>query len=267
MYKYLLYRLSRRPSFYFALLIGSFITLAQLKEIVGYPVEAINSLYTHWIESLTGSPLPSIYWLIFPLIVALPLSSILLEDEKKNYLHLLQVKGNIQQYLNKLFKFNFLIGGITGIIPLVLNFVSVATLLPAIRPNLILDGDGNIAINATSPTLFPEMYYDHPLLHVLLYLLIGFLVGGLLASIGLIVSLMVKNVFVAVASAFLFTYVLKFLMRSQGSTWENSLIPTNYANQISPIHGISFLIIAVSYISMFIIIVALFIWRKKKYVV
>ncbi|MGO3490346.1 MAG: hypothetical protein ACTINH_02825 [Lactiplantibacillus plantarum] len=246
MVKYLFARIIRRPSVYFAVFIGSLVTLAQVQEVSMYD-DKTQSLYTHWIESFTGSPLPGVFWMLFPLVVAIPCASLISADKRDNYLYLIQIKGRFRSFSKNVFGVNFIVGGLVGIIPLILNFLAIAMILPAKSPNLILDGDGNITINKASLTLFPALFYSNPFLHVLIYLLIGFLVGGLLASVALSIGMWSDRPFVATISSFILIYCTKFLISNTGNIIESLVVPTNYANQVGPIHGISFTLVLSSY--------------------
>ncbi|VDG32255.1 hypothetical protein [Lactobacillus paraplantarum] [Lactiplantibacillus mudanjiangensis] len=267
MYKYLFSRLVRRPGFYFAILLGSLITLAQVPEILNIGNRLQTSLYTHWIESFTGSPLPQIYWMVFPLLVAIPFASILRSDQKNNYFYLIQVQGHSKKYMNRAFIMNFLVGGTVGTIPLMLNFYILATILPAIKPNLVLDGDGNITINKMSLTIFPDLYYSHPLIHVFLFLFIAFLVGGLLAALAFSIGMWTRSVFVTVSSSFILIYMARFFIPLSDDIWGSSVIPTTYANQTGMIHGISFPLIVFSYAIFMTLTLLIFMRGRRRYAI
>jgi len=247
MYKYFLQRLKRRTSVYFALLLGCLITFPQIQEVLGYQDKMSLSLYSHWFESLTGSPFPGVYWMLFPIVVAMPLSTMVREDKKQNYFYLIQLKGKTTECLNKVFKLNFVVGGVTGILPIVLNIISIAMILPAIKLNLVADGDGNITLNHMSLTLFPTLYYDHPLIHTSIYLFIGFMVGGMLATMAFVISLWSKKSFFALTGVFLLIYSIRFILSENLRHFFSSIIPTDYTNQISQVHGLNLMLILISY--------------------
>lgn len=267
MYKYLFSRLVRRPGFYFAILLGSLITLAQVPEILSFRDKLQTSVYTRWIESFTGSPLPQIYWMVFPLLVVIPFASILRADQKNNYFYLIQVKGNSKHYMNRAFIMNFLVGGLVGTIPLALNFYVLATILPAIKPNLVLDGDGNITINKMSLTIFPDLYYSHPLIHVCLFLFIAFLVGGLLACLAFSIGMWTRSVFLTISSSFILIYMARFFLPSPNKFWESSIIPTTYANQTGMVHGISVPLIIISYAIFMVLTLLIFMRGRRRYAI
>ncbi len=193
MKKYFFRRLIRSKTCYFSLLVGCFLTF--LNFIVDiYPYRADQNVpYTIWFESYTVSQFASIFFVILPILAALPCANILYRDQINGYLDIVISRNSEKKYFKNLFIVNAITGGLVIALPLLLNIYLCFMTLP--NQQITLESvDPRIVTFRNSLTLFPRLFYEHSFLHMMLYVLLGFIAGAICASLSLGLSWYVRHV-------------------------------------------------------------------------
>lgn len=195
----------------------------------------------------------TVYIRILPIMVALPYAATYYTDRRQ---------GIIRNYYSRTNKINYLVakliavfttGGIAATVPLAINLLSTAMLLPSMLWN-----DGTTDCMANS--MWSSVYYTHPYIYYILYFALQFICAGLLATVSLMISLWVNNTFIVL----LFPVVLcEFLNAVSG--W----IPNMKARAIAPYRLFSISQLSPNYwecyvvfiISLIILDIIIYIWR------
>lgn len=235
MFKFFLKRLIHKKNFYLALLVGIVLSALYIANDV-YPYRDLkygHSVYTIWIGGFTGSIYASLYYLVLPLLAVIPMADIWLADRQSGYFQFIQTRNKKRQYFLGLYFYNFLAGGLVSSIPLLANLYMCFLLVPDKKPDLIL-WETHIVTLFGKETLFPQLFYDYPLLHLLFTLLLTFLVGGLLASIALGASCLLKNIFMVWISAFVLNYLYESIVGLICTDGAATYYLLTYAHQVAP---------------------------------
>lgn len=241
MIRYLLKRTLRNKSCHIALAAGFLISIGYFVLDIWPNRNYGGTPYNMWIESVTASQFPSIFFTILPIIAALPMAGTYFRDKNNGYIDLIMCKGNGKIYFKSLFGLNFLAGGFAIALPLILNVYLSFMVLIDRKPDLVTDDPLNITV-FDPITIFPELYFSHPLVHMLLYIFIGFMMAGMMASVALAFSLFLKNRFFVYLSSFILTYIYSAIAMMNEST--RNYIPSRIVVQTGGVSSInSFLIV------------------------
>ncbi|TGA96894.1 hypothetical protein E4665_13610 [Sporolactobacillus shoreae] len=226
-------RVTRRPIFWFLILVGALLAIwpvvqvwpqiSSSEDYAFYP----GSPYVMWMPYNIGDTY-NIFILILPLLASLAYADAYAEDFNSGYIKNIVTKVSKKKYLMIRYAVNYCLGGTVVVFPLVLNFLGQMTSFPLIENNyyfgMILVPNGNF---------LPDLNYQHPVLYILLRLFLFFLLGGILASIGLAFSTVLKNRYIVLVVPFLafmgfdlFTYTFLGQYSISGLFLENG--PANW---------------------------------------
>lgn len=195
----------RSKTFIFAICLGAAIALLQIiwfyNNIYLPNNQMLNKLstwsiydqeYGTWYETgvLEGwmgcegySPYNQVYYIMFPLLAALPFAWSLFSEWKSGYVNQMVTRMPMHQYIMAKYIAVFISGGIAVIVPLIINFVIIACFVPCIATDP-MSMQVIMSVNCFGALL----YLKYPVLYVLLYLVIDFLCGGIYACIALLVT-------------------------------------------------------------------------------
>lgn len=204
-------------------------------QFITYPA----GVYTFWLIFIPTTSL-SIYKLIYPLLAAAAYGDVFEED---------RITGLQQIYLTKMTKRKytfthvvsaFLVGGLTGTFPLLINFLVLFLVLPVIDTNVYF----SMPIYGTSDFM-PDFYYNHPFWFIVGRIGLDFLWCGILADCAVILGKWIQNRY--------FIIVAPFLILIVGDLFLETLFDYRYnlANQM--ITGLNF-----TYTTGWIVILLLF---------
>ncbi len=200
------YRAVHSAGFWGALLIGCLIGIAHflfciipLNDYVYMPQDLYPlSAYGKWMGMDNITVYSSLYYFILPILVSLPFTGSMKEDIQSGYIRNVVIRVEKWKYFAVKFGVTFVISGLTAVLPLILNFVLTATVLPLLLPQ---------SNTATYPIFqycfLGDYYYQHPFGYVCIFLLLTYVFMGLLAVTGLLASYICRNVFTVVLTPFM----------------------------------------------------------------
>ncbi|MFT8350440.1 hypothetical protein [Clostridium saccharoperbutylacetonicum] len=136
--------------------------------------------------------------LIFPILSVLSYSDSYLEDVHSGLIKYIYTRYSKNRYLICKFVANFIAGGLTFIIPLIIDFIILILSYPSLPTHSIL-GKQTILCGG----LFPSLFYEHPIIYIGMWLIIYFMYAGAFASIALGISMIIKNKFAILFIPFL----------------------------------------------------------------
>lgn len=163
--------------------------IALVSTTISNPYYEMFSLFNHWIGGECFSSGSTIYFFVFPLLVAIPYSWSYCEEKTSGYLRMVVVRSGKTAYFLSKYAAVFVAGGLAMVLPLLFNFVSAAMFFPALKPEVIYD----TAYGVFGGSLMSMLYYTKPFLYVFLYLCIDFIFGGLIACISFLFATVLKN--------------------------------------------------------------------------
>lgn len=117
MFLYFWKRLLHKKNFYLALLAGAMLSMLYIAKDV-YPYRALkygHSVYTIWMGGFNGSIYASLFYLLVPLLAAIPMADMWLSDRQSGYYQFVQTRNKTKQYFRGLYVCNFTAGGLVTI--------------------------------------------------------------------------------------------------------------------------------------------------------
>lgn len=160
---------------------------------------AMQTLYNSWIgadKQLMGA---AMYYLLAPLIAALPFGWHFSEELHSGYLHVIvPLSGRKRYFITKLL-ISFLGGGVLLALPQLFSVLITALYIPAINPSVIYSPYTAIIHG----DMFAELFYTDPLGYIMVVIGIDFVFGGLFAWLSLAIAFFVHSRLVTVIAPFL----------------------------------------------------------------
>ncbi len=254
------YRLFRNRTTYFALAVNFGIVFLQIlfeslpywgtNEIIPvYPL----TVFEKWIGGENSSIFSTIYFMLCPLISAVPYGGTLIEDIKTGYIKNICISQKRYMY----FYTKYIVAFSTGmfsVLPLICNFLLTALIFPAMLPQAC---SGFYPINAKS--MLGDLFYGHPYEYLVLWLLLDIIFYGFLSTLSLTVSFLTNYCYVAILTPFLVSIVL------YGITWisEYTMIAPFHFLRPSQPYAANFFSILIEILAM-IVVGAIYICMEKK---
>lgn len=189
-------RILKRRSFYVALLVGIIIVLLEvfsnnhIKLKSNDFIEFSNGVYNNLIIYTTGE-YKDILQMIFPLIVTIAFADAYLEDIQSGFIKNILIRYDKKKYLINRFLMNFIVSGLIISIPIIVNYMMYAALIPSIEPKIFFS-----APFLEFRDFLPNIYYKYPLLHAFIRIFMLFIYAGTFSSIALASSIFSKNKYV-----------------------------------------------------------------------
>ena len=212
-------RILKNKLFWSVLLIGCLISISQyfmyvrpcVKYLTDYQNVPFGSLCPHtWYEKWIGGEYFTfqsyIYFLIIPIIAAVPCAITLSKDKITGYQYQLFTRGKKRNYYISKYVVSFISGGIAVLIPLLINLWLSITTLPSIIPD---PTTGTSMI--TNIQMMSEFYFLNPNLYILIYLFVIFMYSGVFSVFVLIIGEITKNLFISILFPFM-SYVFVYVM-------------------------------------------------------
>lgn len=174
------------------------------------PDLAADTLFNHWMGGEFGSFSTDLYYLVLPIFAVFPYAWSLFDERKSGYLKNMVTRCGRKRYIISKYISTFVVGGLTVLLPLVLNFILIACVVPARIPDPSLHV--NYAIFGSS--LLSGLFYSRPLLYALFYLLLPFAFGGLWAATTMAASLFFRNRYAALLIPYILLLIFQYLTQS-----------------------------------------------------
>lgn len=149
----------------------------------------------------------NIFIIMMPILAALPFSDTYLEDISNGFNSFLYTRYEKYKYCIYKYIVNFLIGGITIAIPLVIDFIGCSMLYPSIQPNNVFGGWYVI-----KEGVLPNLFASNPNMYILITIFINFLFGGIFSSIALSASIFTNKRFIVVLTPFIISLITSLLL-------------------------------------------------------
>lgn len=179
-------------------------------------------LYYTWLGGNTYNVQSFLYFLILPLLAALPFADSFYSDATGGYIAEISTRTNRSNYFIGKYISVFLSGAVASVFPLLLNFFMCSWVFPAMKPESAYHGSPVI-----SSTTLGELLYSRPMLFLLIHLLMIFVMAGLFAVFALSASYYCNYQFLALISPFLLYISLVAIFGLLGmEDWQ----PNNFLN-------------------------------------
>lgn len=192
-------------------------------DIIINPMLSMNTLYNSWVGGEVFTLGTTIFFFIFPILIAIPYGWSYASELKSGYIKNAVIRCGKKEYFISKYIATFISGGLTMCIPLICNFFLTASFIPAYQPQVRYMQYYSIFSN----TFMSDIFYQHPNLYVAIYILIDFIFCGLICCLSCTAANFIRNKVVAILTPFgvmlLFNYV-------------SSIIKSNYSVEVSPMN-------------------------------
>lgn len=221
-------------------------------DIIYDPHIGINTVFNCWIGGEPFSLGSSIYFFVFPLLIALPYGWSYSEERKCGYRRMMITKTGKKKYYCAKYVAVFLSGGVAMVLPLIFNFWMTLLVVPAILPDVTM----NMFYGVFGGSFLAELYYTVPFLYVAIYLFIDFVYCGFLVCICMAVSGIVRQKWGVVLIPFLlllFVHVITDYIYSDPSVAYKELLPLYFLRGVEVRYSFSGSIILLFAIGLLVI--------------
>lgn len=221
-------------------------------DIIYDPHIGINTVFNCWIGGEPFSLGSSIYFFVFPLLIALPYGWSYSEERKCGYRRMMITKTGKKKYYCAKYVAVFLSGGVAMVLPLIFNFWMTLLVVPAILPDVTM----NMFYGVFGGSFLAELYYTVPFLYVAIYLFIDFVYCGFLVCICMAVSGIVRQKWGVVLIPFLlllFVHVVTDYIYSDPSVAYKELSPLYFLRGVEVRYSFSGSIILLFAIGLLVI--------------
>jgi hypothetical protein len=199
----------------------------------------------------------SFLFLMMPLIAVIAYSDSYFLERKTGFLHGIYTRISKRMYLVTKYIAVFIVGGVSFILPLLLNLFIVGIMLP-VGP--IANLSTGLFTVAPGDMLY-DLYFASPIGYITLYLFIDFLFAGVFAVIALTVSVFVKNIFVVLLAPFLLNVILGITL----SGTIPQIIPSFLVDPSQPIRNNNPIFFVIEFFVLLFITLFFYFWGVKKY--
>ena len=214
------------------------------------------TVFEKCLSLIEGSMFPVFYFIIIPIIAAVPYGTILFQDRKQGYIKNVFTRSKKSHYYIAQYVAAFMSAGVVAIVPQILNVLITALLLPSIIP---YPGIGYVGIWGGS--MWSDIYYANPYLYLCMYWILDFVFYGLLNTLALSLSWFVKNRFSVLLIPFMGFQALELIMVCNNKLeW----MPEAFLRPAQPITNISFWKIIVLAVIILVIAVLSMIYGIRK---
>ena len=181
-----------------------FLGMQKIHYAPGY--ETLN-IYTNWIDGGNMGMGSSVFFVILPLLAAIPFSWSLQSERHSGYANQLVIRGARKNYLLAKYVAVFLSGGIAVCGAMAVNFLANAWVLPFVKPMHVLvpGGDG---------MFLSRLLFTRPMAYILLCLLTAFVWAGILACLAMTAGTVLRNTVLSVLTPFLLFFGGSFLVNA-----------------------------------------------------
>ncbi|MBE5943676.1 MAG: hypothetical protein E7258_02025 [Lachnospiraceae bacterium] len=164
-----------------------------------------NVFLEGWLGCEVYSPYNNLFYLAMPLLAVLPFGHSLYMEWNKGYSSQILIRSNRKKYFTAKFLAVFMSGGLAIAIPLIFNLIITVCYLP------IIPGDPVSAqVAVFNIGLWPDLYFNHPLLYAFAYIALDFICGGLMACMALTVTHFFDSVFAVMLFPLLLNCILYY---------------------------------------------------------
>lgn len=156
------------------------------------------SLFRLWIGVNITSISNSIYYLIWPILAAMPYGYSYAKDRCSGYYNQIATRVNRHIYFASKYLALFISGGLTLFIPVTIDLLANALVCPMCIPDVTLS-----FLPITNITFLSQLYYTYPWIYALLWCAIDFLWGGIAACMCFFVGSRMRFQVMVVLSPFI----------------------------------------------------------------
>ena len=124
------------------------------------PMYLPETIYDGWLAGNGYTPQSLIYFLILPILAALPFGISCFEDHQSRFIIQLYMRTSRKQYLTAKYVAAFVAGGTAVVVPLALNLLCAMTLFPDFIPSPVFSMS-----KVSEAQSFVNIFYSYPMIY------------------------------------------------------------------------------------------------------
>lgn len=200
MIRFEFYRAFRSRGFYIALFAGLGIAAADILLFYQTFQKELDTkvFFQAWIGTDYQFVMNGLFYILLPVLAALPFAGTYYEDIKSGYLKNILLSTSRRSYYTAKAVVVFTMGAITVMIPLFVDMMAVMTIYPLRAPERL----EFLSVGILDANLFSDLYARSTVLYVLVYILFDGMYAGALALFGICVAEHVESLFSTVVLPF-----------------------------------------------------------------
>ncbi len=180
------------------------------KELLGEgaynPLYPLSALYNNWIGADYAAPMTSLYYILLPLLASLAYGWSYFTEKKSGYVKNVVTRIDKKKYYLAKYLAVFLAGGAVVAVPLLVNVLAVACVVPAYQPDMFYG-----MYYVMDYHYMIRLFYSMPALYVAYVLVLDFVFAGLIAVLSLALTFFVNNRFAVVLLPMLFFMWVQYM--------------------------------------------------------
>lgn len=170
------------------------------------PCDFLETSFTNWLGSHNMFIQQNIFYIIIPLLAAIPFAGSFYSDINGGYAKNVCVRTKKSYYLISKYIAVFISGGSAAALPMLFSFLICAAFLPSMAPEV-----SYAYTNIFSSDKWSGLLFTQPLLYVLLYCGVTFLFAGLTACMALGITYFSSKSFLPLLFPF-FVYIFESMI-------------------------------------------------------
>lgn len=203
-----------------SLLFGCVISVASfflIYDIANTSVDTQTVMFT-WLGTNYVLLFNLLYYVLLPILAALPFGASYFQDLKTGYIKNICVKASRTQYFTAKSAAVFCTAAAAVMLPLALNLMLCMRVFPLRIPESLVFTGGT-----TDAYLFAGVYYDSSLAYAALYILIDGLAAGIIALFSICIAELSDSAFIVVTTPFV-VYLITGMLFDNGGKKNFSLL-------------------------------------------
>ncbi len=225
------------------------------------PHLGISTLYNSWVGGEASTLGSTVFFFIFPLLIAIPYGWSYCSEMKSGYVKNVVIRSGRMKYFLSKYIATFISGGLAMMIPLIMNLMLTASFIPAYKPDVRYMQYYGIFSN----TFMSEIFYQHPNLYVFIYLLIDFFFCGLIACLSCTAANIIKSKVVAILSPFGALLALNYIADIYRHDHNMEISPMNFLRPCPVSDSTTWIVILIEIVALILITLLPMIIRGKKH--
>lgn len=149
----------------------------------------VYSLYSRWLADDFNNDVRYIYYLLLPLFASFCYGWSYSTELDSGYVKNIMTRTSKKNYFSSKYFSVFISGGMTALIPILVNILIVACFVPAIKPDMFY----NMQYGHAFSTIFSFLFFKYPLLYLVAMTVLTFIFAGLYGCMSLACTFAVKN--------------------------------------------------------------------------
>lgn len=189
------------------------------------PHLGMETAFNSWIGGEYASWTSTLFFFLVPLLASLPYSWSLFYEYKSGYVKNLFTRSQRKYYYLAKHIVTFIVGGLTVIIPMIINFIIILCFIPMRLP----EPSEYMYYGVFARSMWSKIFYTYPVIYVLCYLFLNFIFAGLWATLTLEVGKCAKNKYSSIIVPYIVLLIFHFIT-SELLVWQLPLdiTPINY---------------------------------------